>query len=76
MSDSPPSSWYDPPDLHEEDGCDLCHDLHISEGVFIKLCSQCQDEKPCPKCSGTGWYEDQEIEDICSQCKGNGRLLK
>jgi hypothetical protein len=44
MSDSPPSSWYDPPlprhrdktVIPDECNCSECHEWHISEGLVIE----------------------------------------
>lgn len=46
MSDtsSPPSSWYDPPEGHEVDGCDDCHKegLHDDPKMFADECGKCE----------------------------------
>jgi hypothetical protein len=70
------SKYFEPLDLHEDDSCIECHKIHRENGEWIHYCYRCEREKPCSKCGGIGWYDDNGIEDSCPQCRGTGRELK
>jgi len=69
--------WQEPPDIHEEDGCERCHELHREFGVLVEDCSFCQ-ETVCPDCKGAGWFDgdkpDPEGPTVCSRCHGMGTI--
>ena len=59
-------------DIHEEDGCDLCHATHEASGDVLDSCETCQSLK-CPTCNGTAHIIDGDTD--CPDCLGGGRKL-
>jgi len=41
---TPPAHWYEPPYVHEEDGCEQCHKGHIENDNFpVMGCDLCEE---------------------------------
>jgi len=58
--------------VHEEDGCELCHEEHLESGRILDGCQTCQDTK-CVSCKGARYILDGDTE--CPACLGGGRTL-
>lgn len=63
----------DPPDVHEEDGCEGCHLVHRKSGELIDGCKRCADER-CGRCLGRGHVGAGANEEECRTCEATGRI--
>lgn len=43
-ADAAYEKFLEPPSLHEEDGCERCHDYHKRKFIYVKTCIFCQEE--------------------------------
>jgi len=71
------SRWQEPKNVHEEDGCERCHAIHVEEWIFQEGCKRC-DEIKCLACNGASWVYDPDPENLthemeCPQCD-SGRI--
>lgn len=46
-ADSAYDKWQNPPDIHEDDSCEMCHTAHVSGGEVAKNALEWPAQYPC-----------------------------